>query len=713
MCSAVATFYTVKTGDELLGPSPQAVMRLVVSNLLFLCFMGGLVIFRVRGLWKSIRRNTGTTQLQRRILLMFSTLTILPALVVSLFTVFLFYLGMQSWFHSRVSTALNESVNVAQSYLLEHQSIIRADAIAMAADLDRQLIRIMGTPGVLNSIINRQAALRSLTEGIVIQDNRIIAQTALSFALAFERVDEDKRHRADQGEAVVWLDDPDRLRALVKLTTLPDTYVLVGRLLDNRVLQYVDNATGAVVEYRKLQQRVAKLQQQFALIFGLLVVLFVLLSVWYGTQFAASVLLPVSRLIHASHKLASGDYEVSVANVTRGDEIAVLVQAFNGMAQEIRTSHQRLLMANETAEERRQFIETVLSEVSAGVIAFDQNEKITLCNYAAVQIIGDDESDHFLGQSILSVFTELHDVLQLMKEQRHEQWRQQLKVSRKGNQRHLFVHLTAQRKGSEVTGYVLTFDDLTALVSAQRNAAWADVARRVAHEIKNPLTPIQLSAERLRRKYSPQINEDLATYQRYVDTIIRHVGDIGRMVDEFVSFARMPAPEFKREDIRSLINKVIFSEKVAHPAIGYQLDYRAEAIHVQADERQIIRVFTNLLKNAAEAIESAVPQQEQQEDGSYRAKRHSIDVTVTQRREKATHELVVTIQDTGPGFPTELLERIMEPYVTTREKGSGLGLAIVKKIVEDHGGEMSISNRNQVGAEVILIFPIDGDKNVT
>ncbi len=711
--SGVATFYTVTNSDNPLGPDPQAIIRLILGNLLFLCFLLILVVHRVVTLWRAVKNTAGTAKLQRRILVMFSTLTILPALVVSLFAVLLFQLGIQSWFNERVNTALEDSVNVARSYLIEHQSVLRGDAVGMAADIDRQLQRIMGaSPALLNNLISFQARQRSLTEGVIIQNNRVIAQTALSFALAFERITDDKLMRAAQdGQPIIWVEGDDRIRAIIRLTGLPNSFLVIGKLVDSQVLTYMDDATGSVAEYQRLRKSVASLQYQFSIVFGLLVLLLLLLSIWYGMQFAARLVIPVARLIRAAERVSHGDYEVKVPASSRDDEIATLIRAFNHMTSELERKHGQLEDATRQVDGTRRFNEAVLAGISAGVIAVDKDKIVTLHNQAASDILNHEERGTMQRHSITEIFPELERSFRELAEKPSKLLTKQLKIERDGVSRHLVVHLATELTDGQVQGYILTFDDLTALVAAQRNAAWADVARRVAHEIKNPLTPIQLSAERLRRKYSPQITEDLASYQRYTDTIIRHVGDIGRMVEEFVGFARMPDPVFASENLEALLNKVIFSEKTAHPDIGYTLECTARNSDLPADERQIVRAFTNLLKNAAEAIEEAEKRDTiTHKDGTERTIRPEINITLSGN---GKDELVVHITDNGPGFPAHLLERIMEPYVTSKEKGSGLGLAIVKKIMEDHGAEMHLGNRENGGAEIILTFTVAGGKNVT
>lgn len=710
--SGIATFYTVTSGETPLGPNSQAIIRLIMGNLLFLSFLLVLVIHKVASLWRTVKNSAGTAKLQRRILIMFSALTIMPALVVSLFAILIFHMSIQSWFNQRVSTALEESVSVAEAYLTEHKSVLRADALNLSSALDNQLSGVVGgNQIILNKILNHQAWLRSLTEGIIIQNNRIIAHTPLSFTLAFERISDDKKMRANSGEPVIWVEGDDRIRAMVKLESMPDSFLVVGRLIDEQVMQHVDNATGSVAEYRQLQNKVSLLQVQFSVVFGLLVLLLLLLSIWYGMQFAARLIIPVARLILAAEQVRDGNYEVKVPIGAREDEIATLIRAFNRMTSELERKHGQLEDANRKVVGSRRFSEAVLSGISAGVVAVDKHENITLHNSAAADIICHNKEEDMVMRNIFDVFPELRGSFKELSNNSDDILTKQLKIERDGIHRHLVVHLTMEMLDDELQGYILTFDDMTALVAAQRNAAWADVARRVAHEIKNPLTPIQLAADRLRSKYSPQIKEDLASYQRYTDTIIRHVGDIGRMVEEFVNFARMPDPVFSTINLEALLKKVIFSEKTAHPAIGYSLECSADNSDMPADERQITRAFTNLLKNAAEAIEEVEKRETvQHEDGTSRTIRSEIKVTLAG---SSASQLTVRIEDNGPGFPADLLERIMEPYVTSKEKGSGLGLAIVKKIVEDHNAEMQLANREKGGAEIFIIFTVDGGKNVT
>ncbi len=713
--SAILTYVTIIDSDDQFGPDPHTVMIWTLINLSLLIGLVAVVSRRALGLWFALRRGSVGSQLQTRVLVMFSLLTITPALLVSVFSALFFHFGIQSWFNERINTALEESVAVAEAYLAEHSEIIRADAIAMANDLDKQMHHIMGNPAALNKIVNNQALLRSLTEGVVIQRNRIIAQTALSFALAFEHISTDKIERASNGDVVVWVDGKDKIRAFIKLHSLPDTYLLIGRLVDNKVLEHMDSARGAVAEYQRLKANVSQLQVQFSVIFGLVVLLLLLAAVWYGMHFAARLVIPITRLIKASEQVRSGDFDTKVPIHAHDDELATLGRAFNRMTDELARQRSALIEANRQLDERRRFSEAVLAGVSSAIIALDSSKNVTLYNRSAAQIFAsdnnsDNQDNKISTNYITKLLPQLDNLLNQAERTAETMIQEEMHLTKDGKSRTLLVRITVERYQRIIEGFIVTFDDITELVLAQRNAAWSDVARRVAHEIKNPLTPIQLAAERLRRKYSKQISEDKDSYMRYIETISRHVGDIGKMVEEFVSFARMPTPVFAPHDIESLICKTMFSEQVSHDNIQYHIRNDAAKYHILADEQQLSRAFGNLLKNAAEAIESKFSTDTEPTSDNADGKYGEINIYLYN---DSSGNLIVEITDNGAGFPEDKLHKLTEPYVTTREKGTGLGLAIVKKIIEDHKGEMHLENRSDSGARVKLIFPIDSDKNVT
>jgi two-component system nitrogen regulation sensor histidine kinase NtrY len=705
--SVIATYFAIAETENHFGPDPHRIIGLILINLILFCALAVLVSRRALSLWFALRRRSTGSKLQTQILLMFSFLTITPALMVSIFSAVFFHFGIQSWFNQRINISLKESVAVAEAYLAEHREIIRNDAISITNNIDFQVHGVISHPSMLNEVLSQQAALRSLTEGVLVQNNHIIAQTALSFSLAFERLDSNKLERAASGDVVIWTEDRDRLRALIKVRSLPDCYLIIGRMVDDKVLRHVDEATGAVAEYRRLKANLSEIQIQFSLIFGLLVLLLLLTAIWFGMHFTARLVIPITRLIRAAERVRGGDFatRVPISAQSREDEIATLGRAFNVMTEEL--SHQRseLIEANKQIDEKRRFSEAVLAGISAGVIALSEDKKLTLFNRRASQLLPLPDDFKIHQTAISDVVPELVALIDEADKKPERLLQNEITVQHEGRNRTLMVQITVERFMNQTEGYILTFDDISDLLVAQRNAAWSDVARRVAHEIKNPLTPIQLAAERLRRKFSKQITEDSDSYLRYLDTISRHVAEIGRMVEEFVAFARMPSPVFQKENLEMIIRKVIFSEHVAHPQIHYKIVNDSVATEILGDERQISRLFSNLLKNSAEAIEGYA-----EKHGGAGAIIGSISIHFLT---ESHHRLAVIIRDNGPGFPPDLIHRLKEAYVTTRDKGMGLGLAIVQKIVEDHKGEMLLSNALHGGAEIKLIFPIDCDKNAT
>ncbi len=698
LVSVIATYISITRHAGMIEPDAKSLVALILLSLVLLLTLGGIVARRAVRLWASLRRGSVGSRLQTRIVAMFTLIAIVPTVIVSVFSALFFNFGIQSWFDDRVSTALEESVVVAEAYLGEHKDIIRADAIAMAGDIDRDLGNSMVTPARLNTIVNTQAALRSLTEAIILQHGRILAKTQLTFSLAFERLSGDLVERAERGEVVTLLDDQDKVRALVKLKNLPDAYLLVGRFVDSKVVAHVSTAQGSVQQYRRLKANISVLQIEFSIVFVLLALLLLCAAVWYGMVFASRLIVPVTKLVNAAERVRGGDFTARVAEGPKDDEVGTLTRAFNRMTDELEKQRKDLIEVNRQLDARRRFTEAVLSGVSAGVMALARDTSVTLANPIAASLLLLASDVPLQGQVIISIVPELASLLARAEEKPGALVQDDITITRGDKSHVLHVRVAVESSSDHIEGYIVTFDDITELLVAQRRSAWSDVARRVAHEIKNPLTPIQLSAERLRKKYLPQITSDAENYLKYIDTIVRHVGDVGKIVEEFVMFARMPAPIMKREDMTAIIRKAVFSEQTAHGNIQYHLQAPDYPVYVQCDEQQVSRVLLNLLKNASEAFEA--------HDAA-----HTPVITVNSIVEGGCCK--VGIMDNGPGFPPDKMQRLLEPYVTTRAKGTGLGLAIVKKIMDDHKAQLGLENLSDGGACVTLIFSIDSDKNVT
>jgi len=671
VASLCYTFYVLAVGGIPSSSDIRGIDTLIILNLFFISTLTAVLFYRILRLRNTIKRGGEISTLQRRVTRRFFLVAFLPAFIVSIFSGIFFTYGIKSWFDEKVSTALQSSYEVAEAYMTEHVDLLRQDATAMAGDLNNNIYDAFNNPQFFNRLVNGQAALRSLTEAVVVHNNHIIAQSELSFSLALDKMPSDALIKAKSGEvAIITSEHSDRVRAMIAIPALPDTYLIVGRFVDAKVLDYLESSQGAVTEYLNLKKRISSIQQRVLLLFSLFSLLMVLLAAHYGFKYSVQLIGPITRLIEAANKVSAGDLSSRVEVSSRNDEIASLSRSFNLMTEQLEKQRKDLMGYNRLIEERRYFIETVLASISSGVIVVDANQSIKLLNRQARSILGfmEEDIEEKLLQEIVPEFISLLGAASATTE---------VSMKRDGKN-----YILLARVSPDADGAVITFDDITSLVSAKRSAAWADIARRVAHEIKNPLTPIQLSTERLRRKFSPDNADEKEVFEKYLETITRNLRDIGRIVEEFVGFARLPAPKFQIFDLAEITRKIIFSQEPAHATVKFILTSSIDKILVSGDEGHIGRVLVNLLKNAAEALEGA------------NIENPEIKIKLVANSTRC----FVEIQDNGHGFPEDILPRLTEPYVTTKEKGTGLGLAIVKKIIEEHGGELKLSNTKPCGA---------------
>jgi two-component system nitrogen regulation sensor histidine kinase NtrY len=693
IASGIAT-YIVLTGSSPFGPDPSAVLILLLVDLVLGLLLGAVVATRLVQLWLERRRGAVGSRLHTRVVLLFSFMAVAPAIVVATFSVLFYDLGVQAWFSDRVRTAVLESLAVAKAYTEEHRQLIRADALAMAADLNREAPILYGSPARFRQVVAAQAELRDLSEAIVFErGGRVLARTSLAFTMSFELAPEWALDQASSGDVVIINDsDYDRVRALIRLDSFPGGYLYVGRYVDPRVLGHVARSERAVDEYRKLETERSGVRLTFVLIFAMVAFLMLLAAVWFALAFASRLVGPVSQLVGAAEQVRAGDLTVRVPEGASDDEISTLSRAFNRMTDQLSAQRTELVETNHQLDTRRRFTEAVLSGVSAGVIGLNRDGIVNLPNRPASDLLGIAPED-LAGAALVSLVPEVADLLSAARGRPGRQAEGEISIERGGETRNLHVRVVAEREGADLEGFVVTMDDITDLMSAQRTAAWADIARRIAHEIKNPLTPIQLSAERLRRKYGDEVSSDPDVFVRCTDTIIRQVGDIRRMVDEFSSFARMPTPVFATENLQDIIQHALFLEQVANPEIDFGGDVPDTPISVSCDRRQIAQALANLLKNASQALMEVGPRDP--------AAQRRIVVRVG-----FEHDTVfVDVVDNGPGLPPDLRSRLFEPYVTTRKKGTGLGLAIVKKIMEDHGGSLVLEDVPEGGVRARLTLP--------
>ena len=694
LASGIAT-YLALTETPPFGPDPSAVLSLLNLDLVLLLLLGAVVAWRLIEVWAERRRGLAGSRLQIRLVLLFSLIAVMPTIIVAVFSYLFFNFGVESWFSDKVRTAISESQAVAEAYLHEHQQAIRADVLAMANDLNRDALKLALNPQHLEQVVSAQAALRGLTEAMIFdRAGHMLAKSSLSFTLGFEPVPDGAMRRADEGDvATMTNDSDDRVRALVRLNQFgSDVYLYVGRFIEPRVLNYIEENRSAAAQYKQLEGQRSGSQIKFALIFLMVALLFLVAAVAIGIHFATQLAEPISRLVTATEQIRGGDLAARVPEGEKDDELASLSRAFNRMTYQIESQQTELREANRQLDERRRFTETVLTGVSAGVIGLDRFGRINLPNRSASSLLGV-EIEQSIGQDLAEVAPEMAGLLDEAARRPDRLAQSQVQLARGTSMRTLLVRIAAEHYGREISGFVVTFDDITELLSAQRKAAWADIARRIAHEIKNPLTPIQLAAERLRRRYLKEIKSDAETFTVCTDTIIRHVGDIGRMIDEFSSFARMPAPVLKPENLIEIVRQTVFLQRTAHPEIVFEAILPSRSVTVRCDARLVSQALINIVKNAIEAVELRIAEQGADPAGHIRVSVSNI-----------AGQAAVIVEDNGNGLPQQGRERLTEPYVTTRAKGTGLGLAIVKKIMEDHQGELVLEDGETGGTRVKLIF---------
>jgi two-component system nitrogen regulation sensor histidine kinase NtrY len=671
------------------GPRSQAILIILGLNLILIVALAATIGWRVFRLIIAQRRDAGA-RLHLRFVLLFAAAAAIPAIVVALVFGVLVTQGVDSWFDQRVRTVVENSVTVAKSWFGFQINSIHDDVQLMSTDLNRASPEFQQSPVNFSHFLALQASYRNFPAAYLIDhDGRILARAEVDAPPKYLAPPPATLLDADNGSMPIHeFDASDLIRAVVRLKAFDDAYLYVVRPVDHGILAHMRETEGAWVAYKDTAANRAQIKTAFEVSYLETVLLVLVGAVWFGMGAANSITGPIARLVQAADRIAGGDLTARVTVDKGPEEIADLARSFNRMTGDLQSQRAALIAAGAEAESRSQFIETVLSGVSAGVIGLDPEGRISAENGQALILLGLSR-DGAHGRLLSSAAPELADVASeaaaLGRDAEAE-----VDVTRGGETRRLRVRASGRSDG----GLVLTFDDITRLVTAQRNAAWKDVARRIAHEIKNPLTPIQLSAERLRRKYRKDIQNDVETFDRCTDTIIRQVGDIGRMVDEFSAFARMPAPAFTEADAAELLHHAVFAQRVADPDTQIELLEPPTRAPVVCDTRMIGQALANVLKNAGEAI------------AARRAIEPELQGHIRARLILGDDEAVFEVEDNGVGLPAKGRERLTEPYVTTREKGTGLGLAIVKKIVEDHGGELSLTDAASLpGARAVLRIP--------
>jgi two-component system nitrogen regulation sensor histidine kinase NtrY len=690
-----ATFVLLARGRSPFGPTPGISVGLMLANLSALLLLGAVLAGRLTRVWVERRRGSAGSRLHVRLVMLFSVVAISPAIVVAVFATMFFHFGIQAWFNDPIRQALDESLAASRGYLEEHQNNIRSVALEMSNDLTRAGAYLSADPDTFAQILATQTALRGLTEAVIYEPvtGQVIASAGLLAGVGAEPPPAWATEAARTGDvAVVPAADHTRVRAVVELDSTPPLMLMIGRPIDPQILDHMVRTENAVADYARLDRDRSWLQIAFAWIFSLVALLVLSAAVLIGLVLANQIARPIGQLIHAAERVRAGDLSTRVTESETQDEVAGLSRAFNRMLGQLSAQRAELMDAYSLIDERRRFTETVLSGVSAGVIGLDAQQRIELPNRAACVLLGIDLTaaiGHRLDEVVPQFAPLLNDAAVVPD---RAGTAAEVVIGPPTERRTLLARIVAEQTGERVNGFVVTFDDITALQSAQRKAAWSDVARRIAHEIKNPLTPIQLSAERLKRRFGREIKSDPETFAMCADTIVRHVGDIGRMVDEFSAFARMPSPVIRDEDIGQVAREAMVLQKTARPDIQWITDLPERGPVVPCDRRLIRQALGNLLANAADAVAMR--------DGA-----GMIRISVIPTEDG--HAVVIAVEDDGVGLPSENRAQLTEPYVTHKPKGTGLGLAIVKKIMEDHGGRFALADREGgPGTVASLILPM-------
>ncbi len=700
----LSTFLTflVLTGLTRIEPSPRVVVSFLLINTATIVLLVGIIIREVWQVVQARRRGRAAARLHIQIVSLFSIIAVLPAVAVAIVANVTIDRGFDRLFSGPTREVIQNSLSIARAYTQEHAQLIRGDILGMANDIAHTRPLFDQDRKTFRELLTVSAAARNLPGAMLIDKDRNVLETAQTgIQVAFTTpAAEFLSNNVDETEPqIAVFPEENYVAAVIKLRAFNNTFLYVARLLDPHVVAQLAQTEASVAEYGELESRRLGIQVNVALMFAVIGLTILMASVLIGLNFANWLVAPIRRLMSAANIVSTGDLHVQVPVHRSEGDLAQLGETFNKMTQELRTQRDDLVNASDLIDSRRRFIEAVLSSASAGIIGVDASGSVGIMNRSAEKLIGHAESET-LDHPLSDVLPELDDMMKTARDGTQRLVQGQITLLRDGQERNLSVRVSAEQTSQSRDSYIITLDDITELVSAQRTSAWADVARRIAHEIKNPLTPIQLSAERIRRKFGRVITEDKAIFEQCTDTIVRQVDDIRRMVDEFSRFARMPKPVIEGEDVADTVRQAVFLMRVGHPEIDIEAEIKQEPMRAQFDRRLISQALTNIIKNATEAIE-AVPAAE--------LTKGRIDVIAAREND----DIVIDVIDNGIGLPKVARARLLEPYVTTREKGTGLGLAIVGRVLEDHGGKIELNDAADIrpgarGAWMRLRFAVSG-----
>lgn len=703
-CLALATFLVL--GPMNRGSSSGALRLVLMLDLVYVLAVTALVAQRVARMIASRRAQSVGSRLHLRLTGAFALLALVPTVTVAVFAGLTVNIGLEGWFSDRVSGVVGNSVAAAQAYEQEHVRDLTIDAEVLAEFLNRQRqSSFFLTEGDIRVLLasGQSQIQRGLKEAYVIDGTgEIRARGANSYLFHFERPTQEQIAQANAGETLVIRDwDTNELRALVRLEAFVDRLLYVSREVDGSIFSLLDETRETAKLYTQLEQERGRVLFEFGLVYLGFAVMLILAAIWMGMWFAERLARPVGRLTGAAQRVGSGDLDVRVVEEEGDDEIAMLGRYFNQMTRQLKGQREALLQNTRQIERRRRLFDSVLSSVTSGVVGLDPDGRVAFVNRSAERLLDWTEDHQAMALSV--AVPEFGPMFDRLVAEAGEAVQGEVRVSRAGRIENLLVRM-ATRRGEEgkLEGYVVAFDDVTDLVTAQRMAAWGDVARRIAHEIKNPLTPIQLSAERIKRKFSARVGDEGDKLEQMTDVIVRQTNDLRRIVDEFSKFARMPEPDRRQGDVVETLRGCVLLQEAGQPDVTFETEIVAGPLPAEFDETMISQALTNLIKNAGEAIESL------QEKGAPEGHVPMIRIACAQEGKTA----VIRIADNGIGLPEDRA-RLFEPYVTTRDKGTGLGLPIVKKIIEEHGGSLTLEDApkfggtDRPGAMAVVCLPLE------
>lgn len=680
---ALATFLALGVFDR--GPSNLGLRFILLADLVYVLVVAALVLGQLARIIAARRAKSAGSRLHLRLIGVFALIALLPTVLVAIFAGLTVNIGLEGWFSDRVSRVVGSSLAAAEAYEYEQRADLEEDAKALAGFLDdgHRANLFINDAELRQALGQTQSQIqRGLRESYIIDGTgELRARGERSYLFDFERPTPEQIAEArDTGFAVIQDWDYNEFRALVPLETYVDRFLYVSREVDGEILNLLDETQETTRLYQQLEKERGRVVFEFALLYLGFAVILILAAVWLGLWFAERLSNPVGRLIMAAQRVGAGDLDVQVPEQGSEDEIGMMGRYFNQMTRQLKGQRETLLDNTRQIERRRRLFDSVLSSVTSGVVGLDPQGRVTFVNRSAERLLdwsGDEQS-----LALAVAIPEFGPLYQTLRSQGSEVVQGEVKVTRNSNMETLLVRMATRRnEDGSLDGYVVAFDDVSDLVSAQRMAAWGDVARRIAHEIKNPLTPIQLSAERIKRKFAPMVGDDSDRLESMTDVIIRQTGDLRRIVDEFSKFARMPEPDRQPENLVTLVRDATLLQQSGQPEVHFAIDLPDAPMTADVDATMLSQALTNLIKNAGEAIQTL------KEKGAP----HNLRPEIRIRLRRDNNEFEITIADNGVGLPEDRA-RLFEPYVTTRDEGTGLGLPIVKKIIEEHGGSLSLQD---------------------